>query len=84
MTLQQQPFPSEWVMDSGASNHMTPGTGKISLFSPPYSSYPSSIIVGNGYTLPVTSDGHTILSGPLHLNNVLVAPHIIKNLISVT
>ena len=70
-------------MDSGASNHMTPDAGNISLFRPPCSSYPSSVIVGNGSTLPVTSIGHTVLPGALHLNNVLVAPHIIKNLISV-
>ena len=62
---------------------MTPDTGNISLFRPPCSPYPSSIIVGNGSTLPVTACGHTVLPGPLYLNNVLVAPDIIKNLLSV-
>jgi len=83
MSLQQPPTPTEWVMDSGASNHLTPDTGNISLFRPPRSTYPSSIIVGNGSILPVTTTSHTVISRPLYLNNVLVAPHIIKNLISV-
>ena len=53
--------------------------------SSPSSASPSSIIVGNGSLLPVTSTGHTTFSAerPLYLRNVLVSPHIIKNLISV-
>ena len=82
MTL-SQPGTGDWVMDSGATNHMSPDAGNIFLFRPPRSSYPSSIIVGNGSVLPVSSVGHAVLPGPLYLNNVLVAPHIIKKLISV-
>jgi hypothetical protein len=37
-------------MDSGASSHMTPDSGNISLFRPPRS---TSIMVGNRSTLPV-------------------------------
>ena len=44
---------------------------------------PSSIVVGNGSLLPVTATGSTELSRNLRLNNVLVSPQIIKNLISV-
>ena len=62
---------------------MSPDAGNIFLFRPPRSSYPSSIIVGNESVLPVSSVGHAVLPGPLYLNNVLVAPHIIKKLISV-
>ena len=83
VSLNPPPATTEWVMDSGASSHMTPDTGNISLFRPPCSTYPSSIIVGNGSTLPVTSTGHTILPGTFYLNDVLVAPTIIKSLISV-
>ena len=43
---------------------------------------PSSIVVGNGSLIPVTVTGSTELSPTLHLNNVLVSPQIIKNLIS--
>ncbi|KAG8047502.1 hypothetical protein GUJ93_ZPchr0008g12771 [Zizania palustris] len=46
-----------WDVDSGASNHMTLDSGNISMFRPPTSAIPSSIIVGNGSILPVTSVG---------------------------
>jgi hypothetical protein len=49
----------------------------------PSSSFPSSIIVGNGATLLVIGAGYSTLLGPFHLNNVLVAPDIIKNILSV-
>lgn len=67
-------------MDSGASSHMTPDSGNISLFCPLRS---SSIVVGNGSTLHVTASSHSVLPGPFFLNHILVAPDIIKNLISV-
>ena len=77
------PAVTDWVMDSGASNHMTPDAGNISPFRPPHFTCPSSIVVGNGSTLPVTATGDAVLPGTFRLNNVLVAPNIIKNLISV-
>jgi hypothetical protein len=42
--------------------------------------------VGNGARLPVTHQARTVIptaSSPLHLNDVLVSPSLIKNLISV-
>ncbi|GKA76737.1 ribonuclease H-like domain-containing protein [Tanacetum coccineum] len=42
--------------------------------------------VGDGHSIPVTNTGHSILPTPtrsLHFNNVLITPHIVKNLISV-
>nr|GEV09259.1 zinc finger, CCHC-type [Tanacetum cinerariifolium] len=42
--------------------------------------------VGDDHTIPVTNTGHSILPTPhrsLHLNNVLITPHIVKNLIYV-
>jgi hypothetical protein len=44
---------------------------------------PSSIIVGNGSMIPITATGSTELSHSLRLNNILISPQIIKNLISV-
>ncbi|GJW97811.1 ribonuclease H-like domain-containing protein [Tanacetum coccineum] len=47
--------------------------------------YPS-VLVGDGYSIPVTNSGHSILPTPhrpLHLNNVLITPNIVKNLIYV-
>nr|GEV34340.1 ribonuclease H-like domain-containing protein [Tanacetum cinerariifolium] len=42
--------------------------------------------VGDGRFIPVTNSGHSVLSTPfrpLRLNNVLITPNIVKNLISV-
>jgi hypothetical protein len=49
----------------------------------PSSSFPSSIIVGNGATLPIVGTDYSTVPGPFRLNNVLVAPDIIQNLLSV-
>jgi small nuclear ribonucleoprotein (snRNP)-like protein len=49
--------------------------------SPP--SNPSSIIVGNGSTLPVPLVCVSVLLGPFYLHNVLAAPHMIHPLLSV-
>jgi hypothetical protein len=84
MTLQQPS--SEWYADSGAGSHMTADASNLSFTSLPSSFTPSSIIVGNGALLPVTATGSHTFSFPqrnLILNNVLVSPHIIKNLISI-
>jgi hypothetical protein len=46
----------------------------------------SSITVGNGTTIPVTSRGHSVLPTPASnfiLKNILVAPSIVRNLLSV-
>ena len=45
--------------------------------------YTSSIVVGNGSLLPVTSTGTVTLPGSFSLNTVLVSPSLIKNLIYV-
>ena len=78
-----QPQTTEWYFDSGASSHMTSHLTALSHSSPPQSFTPSSIVVGNGSLLPVTATGSTDLHTSLCLNNVLVSPQLIKNLISV-
>jgi hypothetical protein len=77
------PVVTDWVTDSGASNHTTSNAGNLTSVHPPTSIDPSSIIVGNGSSLPVTSVGDSGLLGPFYLNNVLVTPDIIQNLLSV-
>ena len=62
---------------------MTPHVTALSHSLPPQSFTPSSIVVGNGSLLPVTATGSTDLHRSLHLNNVLVSPSLIKNLISI-
>ena len=74
---------SPWVVDSGASTHMTSSDGMLTQRLPPSI---SSITVGNGTSIPVTSRGHSVLPTPttnFALNNILVAPSIVRNLLSV-
>jgi hypothetical protein len=55
----------------------------VTLPHPHSPTFPASIIVGNGSTLPITSVGDTVLPGSLYVNNILVAPNIIQHLLSV-
>ena len=71
-------------MDTGATSHMTNSSGNLSSIS--FKGHALSIIVGNGGRLATSGIGHANLqtpTHPLHLNNVLIAPKIVKNLISV-
>ncbi|GJY87405.1 ribonuclease H-like domain-containing protein, partial [Tanacetum coccineum] len=73
-----------WYMDTGATSHLFADADNLTtVFN---SSIIPSIIVGNRATIPVTNTGHSILPSlhrPLYLQNVLIIPNIIKNLISV-
>lgn len=83
MTL-NPPDPS-WYMDTGATSHMTSSNGNLSSYFH-LSNHNSGIIVRNGHSIPVSGYGHTVLPSSntsLSLNNVLHAPKIIKNLISI-
>jgi hypothetical protein len=71
------------VADSGATHHTTPSVGNISTLCPLVSSNPSSIVVGNGSSLPITSIGDSVLPGPFYLNNILLAPDMVQSLFSV-
>src|SRR6266508_734010 len=75
--------PSPWVLDTGATSHMTLSDGiLLSRLSPPH----YSIIVGSGNSLPVTARGPSILptsTANFSLRNILVVPTIIRNLLSV-
>jgi hypothetical protein len=82
-TMAMTPPSSDWVIDSSPSYHTTPTAGTLSRSHPPLPSHPSSIVVGNGSTLPFASVGASVLPGPFYLNDVLVAPHITHNLLFV-
>lgn len=78
------PGAADWYMDSGATSHLTGSAGMI--MSNLKNASHQSVVVGNGSKIPVTYSGSTYLpssSRPLALNNVLVTPQIIKNLVSV-
>ena len=72
-----------WVLDTGATSNIASSNGILLTRLPPYS---SSIIVGNGHSIPVVSRGTSILptaNTSFHLNNVLVVPDIVRNLLPV-
>ncbi|GJW75692.1 ribonuclease H-like domain-containing protein [Tanacetum coccineum] len=67
-------------MDTGASSHLADNTGILTSFSN------SCIHLYLLAMVTLTHTGYSFLhtsSKPLHLNHILVTPHIIKNLISV-
>jgi hypothetical protein len=73
---QQQP---EWIVDSGASSHVTGKTGNLTSSHSNLGSNSRYIIVGNGSKLPILAVGSVQISSlPLLLQNVLVSPHIVK------
>jgi hypothetical protein len=77
-------YTNDWIMDTGASSHMANNPGILCSSSPPPLN--TSIIVDNGVPLSIHSIGPSVIPtscSPLHLRNVLVSPHLIKNLISV-
>jgi len=74
---------ADWIADSRASFHTTPYASILTSTHPPSPSCPSSIIVGDGSALPVTSVGDPVHLGSFRLHNVLVAPNIVHNLLSV-
>jgi hypothetical protein len=71
------------MVNSGTSYHTTSTAGTLSRSHLTHPSHPSSIVIGNGSTLLVTSVGVSVLLGPFYLNNILVAPHITHNLLFV-
>jgi hypothetical protein len=73
----------DWVADSGATHHTTSSVGNIFTLHPLASSNPSSIVVGNGSSLPITSVGDSVLPGPFYLNNILLPPDMVQSLLSV-
>jgi hypothetical protein len=70
-------------VNSGATHHTTPSVSNISTLRPLASFNPSSIIVGNGFSLPITSVGDSVLPGPFYLNNILLAPGMVQSLLYV-
>ena len=71
-------------MDTGATAHMFAHPGNLASFTLVTTDH--CIIVSAGSTLPITHVRHTSFpsnSMPITLSNILVSPHLIKNLVSV-
>lgn len=77
--------PADWLMDTGASQHMTGDNGNLSSyhsFSLPYSHH---VVVGNGSLVPVLGSSTATLPTAhtsFKWHNVLHTSNLIKNLIS--
>jgi len=74
-------FSHSWILDSGATDHMTP----LPLYFSTYSPYPSNKKISTANGTLITADGH----GEIHINpsltlrNVLHVPQLSTNLISI-
>jgi transposase InsO family protein len=77
-----EPEASDWFLDTGASAHMTPTHSTLDQ-STTYTGK-DCVIVGNGASLPITHTGKISPSPDLHLLDVLVVPHLTKNLLSIS
>ena len=72
---------SDWIIDSGATDHMTPHPSYFSSYTTlPYQHH---ITVVNGSHTPVTGCGKVQLQHSLHLKNVLHVPKLTNNLVSI-
>lgn len=70
-----------WLLDSGATNHMTFTAKDFSSTSPPRR---TSIANGNGMVSPVTGAGIVTLSPSLQLSHTLLVPSLSHKLLSVS
>jgi hypothetical protein len=55
------PAVTDWVADSGVSNHTTSDAGNLTFVRPHTSTDPSSIVVGNGSALLVSPSRSILL-----------------------
>jgi hypothetical protein len=83
-TTSRQP-PQEWIMDSGATHHITNALDNLHFNNQYHGS--DELLVGDGSGLPIMHTGKTSLktsSQPLKLPHVLHVPQISKNLLSIS
>ena len=73
---------SEWIIDSGATDHMTCDPHKFTSFSPDCSK--TFIINANGVSSPIKGVGTLCLSPSLSIPDVLFVPTLNCNLLSVS
>ncbi|KAI4371715.1 hypothetical protein MLD38_010035 [Melastoma candidum] len=76
---------SEWLLDTGATHHVTPDLNDLTISSA-YTGK-SSVLVGNGHRLQIAHVGQTVLGSqtkPIILNQVLHTPNLSQHLVSVS
>jgi hypothetical protein len=85
LTLDNTIAKTEWISDTGASNHMTGTQGMLTNLRN-YSGS-DSVLIGDGSALPIIGIGDSNIKQKnkvLPLPDVLLVPHLKKNLLSVS
>ena len=72
---------SAWIIDSGATDHMTFDVRQVTHLNP---SSQNCVSTANGNTTPVVGEGSSHLTNTLHLDSVLVVPSLDYNLLSIS
>jgi hypothetical protein len=72
---------SAWIIDSGATHHMTFDYGQVSPLKPSSQKFVST---ANGTSVPIIGEGSLSLTETLNLDFVLVVPSLDYNLLSVS
>ena len=72
---------SAWIIDSGATDHMTFDSRQV---SPLKSSSQNFVSTANGTSIPIIGEGSLSLTNTLNLDYVLVVPSLNYNLMSVS
>ena len=75
---------TNWLVDSGATHHITTDLNNLSLHQPYHGG--DDVLIADGSSLDISHTGSTFLPSytrDLKLNKVLCVPNIAKNLISV-
>jgi hypothetical protein len=75
------PFKQYWILDSGATDHMTPLPKHFSTYSPCPSN--RKISIADGTLLTVAGQGDVRINSSITLNNVLHIPKLSTSLISI-
>ena len=71
-----------WIIDSGASNHMTNESNNFLSYSP-YSNN-GKVFVANGSFIPISGEGFVSISLSITLDSILHVPKIARNLLSIS
>ncbi|KAG7940980.1 hypothetical protein I3843_16G014900 [Carya illinoinensis] len=74
-------FNSAWIIDSGATDHMTFDSRQASTINPSSQKFVST---ANGASTPIIGEGSLTLTSTLNLDSVLVVPSLDYNLLSVS
>ena len=71
-----------WIVDSGASNHMTGSYHILSSYTP--CTFPRTITIVNGSFLKIVGTGTVVLSPSLSIKSVFYVPGFSYNLLSIS